>query len=246
MESGIEDGNAVHLAFHQDDVVEAADGLLGKVEIEENARLAVDGRLGRVEILGAGFFVAGQGTPGEGDNLATFIADGKDDAVAKLAVERGGGGFGRIAGARVFSFLPTEQAAFAQDVFIGRSLELVAEEITGLRGEANAEAGDGFVVEAAATQIFAGGGALGTGELLLKPEACSLVQVEQKAAGACLASFLRRVELGLGRTDAQLLGNGADGFGEGDVLDLLDEREDVAGNSAAEAVKVLAGGVDGK
>ena len=34
--------------------------------------------------------------------------------------------------------------------------------------------------------------------------------------------------------------------GKGDVLDLLDEGEDVAGDSAAEAVEELAAGVDGK
>ena len=120
VESGIEDGDAVHLAFDEDDVVEAADGLLGEVKIEEHARLAVDGRLRRVEILGAGLFVGGEGASGEGDDLAALIADGKDDAVAKLAVERGGRGFGRIAGARVFSFLPTEEAALAQGIFVGQ------------------------------------------------------------------------------------------------------------------------------
>ena len=89
MVSGVEDRDAVHLAFDEDDVVEAADGFLGEVEIEEHARLAVDGRLRRVEILGAGFVVGGQRPPGEGDDLAALIADGKDDAVAEFAVERG-------------------------------------------------------------------------------------------------------------------------------------------------------------
>ncbi len=98
--SGVEDGDAVHLAFDEDDVVEAADGLLGEVKIEEHARLAVDGRLGRVEVLGAGFVVGGEGAPGEGDDLAALVADGEDDAVAELAVERGGRGLGRIRPAR--------------------------------------------------------------------------------------------------------------------------------------------------
>ena len=50
----------------------------------------------------------------------------------------------------------------------------------------------------------------------------------------------------LGSGDAELLGDGADGFGKGDVLDLLDKAEDVAGDSAAEAVEELARGVDGE
>ena len=72
------------------------------------------------------------------------------------------------------------------------------------------------------------------------------MEIEQETAGAGLASFLGRVELGLGSGDAELLGDGADRLGEGDVLDLLDEGEDVSGDSAAETVKELAAGMDGK
>ena len=52
MKSGIEDRDAVHLALDQDDVVEPADRLLGKMQVEEHARLAVDGRLGELRYLG--------------------------------------------------------------------------------------------------------------------------------------------------------------------------------------------------
>ena len=50
----------------------------------------------------------------------------------------------------------------------------------------------------------------------------------------------------LGQRDAQLLRDHADGFGERNVFDLLDEAEDVAGDAAAEAVIELARGVDGE
>ena len=95
-------------------------------------------------------------------------------------------------------------------------------------------------------EIFAGGRRLGTAKLLLKPQAGSLMKVEQQAAGASFAGFLRGVELGFGCGDAELLGYGADSLRKGDVLNLLDESEDVAGDSAAEAVEELASGVDGK
>ena len=262
MVSGVEDRDAVHLAFDEDDVVETADGLLGEVKVEEDARLAVDGRLRRIEVLGAGLFVGGEGASGEGDDLAALIADGEDDSVAELAVERGlGACAGRRCATRLLrqrsgqsirasyagsAFLPTEEAALTQGVFVGHAFEFVAEKEAGLRGEADAEAGDGFVIEAAATEILAGGSAFRTGELLLEPEAGGLVKIEQESTGAGLASFLRRVELGLGSGDAELLGDGADGLREGDVLDLLDEGEDVAGDSAAEAVEILAAGMDGE
>ncbi len=253
--SGVEYGDAVHLPLDEDDVVEAADRLFGEVEIEEHARLAVDGRLGRVEVLGAGFVIGGKGASGEGDDFAALIADGEDDAVAELAVERGGRGLGvsRVRGngrrsgcGRLVALLPTEEAAFAERILVGHGFEFVAKEEAGLGGEADAEARNGLVVEAAAAKILTGGGGFGTAELLLKPLAGGLVKIEQKAAGAGLARFLRRVELGLGRGDAELLGDGANGLRKGDVLDFLDEGEDVSGDSAAEAVEELAAGVDGK
>ena len=46
-------GDAVHLALDQDGVVELADRLLRLVEIEQHARLGIDRRLRRVEILRA-------------------------------------------------------------------------------------------------------------------------------------------------------------------------------------------------
>ena len=170
MVSGVEDGDAVHLAFDEDDVVETADCLLGEMQVEEDTGLAVDRRLGRVEVLGAGFVVGGEGASGEGDDLAALITDGKDDAVAEFAVERrrrpewlGSPGAGFLV------FFPAKEAALAERVLVGQRLELVAEEEAGFGGEADAEAGDGFVVEAAAMEIFTGGGGLGTAKLLLKP-----------------------------------------------------------------------------
>ena len=60
---------------------------------------------------------------------------------------------------------------------------------------------------------------------------------------ACAGFFGRRVG-DLRHGDAELLGDHAHGFGEGDVLDLLDEGENIASGVAAEAVKELVAGVN--
>ena len=51
------DGDAIHLAFDQDRVFEFADRLFRFVQVEQHARLGVDRRLRRVQILGTGLLV---------------------------------------------------------------------------------------------------------------------------------------------------------------------------------------------
>ena len=68
VKSGGVDGDAIHLAFDEDGVVELLDPFLGEVEIEEHLALGIDRGLGRVQIFGPGFFVGGQRASGEGDD----------------------------------------------------------------------------------------------------------------------------------------------------------------------------------
>ena len=65
------------------------------------------------------------------------------------------------------------------------------------------------------------------------------MDVDQSAPKLGGALFLRRGEAHLGHRNLQLVRDQPDGFGEGDVLDLLHEAEDVAGRAAAEAMKEL-------
>ena len=73
-----------------------------------------------------------------------------------------------------------------------------------------------------------------------------LVDVDELAADAGFAGFFGRGELALGKRDAGLGGDGADGLGEAEAFHLHDEGEDVAFFVAAEAVEVAVGGVDGE
>ncbi len=72
------------------------------------------------------------------------------------------------------------------------------------------------------------------------------VDVDELAAEAGFAGFFGGGEFALGEGDAALGGDCADGLGEADVFELLDEGEDVAFFMAAEAVEVAVAGVDGE
>jgi hypothetical protein len=72
------------------------------------------------------------------------------------------------------------------------------------------------------------------------------VKIKEETTDTGLVSFLGRIELDLGRGNAELLGDGANGLRKSDVLYFLDEGEDVSRDSTAEAVEELTAGMDGK
>ncbi len=125
--------------------------------------------------------------------------------------------------------------------------QAVAQEKAAFGGEADAECLDGLLVEAALLQqVFARAGAFGRVQLLGEEFGGAVVHLEQGAAQAGFFGLVRTAELLFGEGHAELLGDDADGLGEGDVLDLLDEGEDVAGLAAAETVEELPRLVDGE
>ena len=67
---------------------------------------------------------------------------------------------------------------------------------------------------------------------------------EQPAAAASVALHVRRGRTGVGDGVADPVGEQLDGFDEADVLDLLDERVDIAALAAAEAVEMPVVGPD--
>src|SRR6185437_6514732 len=89
LKSGGVNGDAIHLAFDKDGVVELANGFLSVVEVEEHAGLGVDGGFGRVQVFRTGLFVGGEGASGEGDDLTAFVGDGEHYAVAEFGVHGG-------------------------------------------------------------------------------------------------------------------------------------------------------------
>ena len=111
---------------------------------------------------------------------------------------------------------------------------------------AEAEGLDGFGGDAAAGEVLAGTGGLGGVEGLPEVLGGGFVDVDQLAPNAGLAGLFGGGELAFRERDAGFGGDDADGFGEGDVLELHDEGEDVAFFMAAEAVEVAVGGVDGE
>src|SRR5581483_12325396 len=80
----------------------------------------------------------------------------------------------------------------------------------------------------------------------LEKAAGAIVHFKEGGPQLGLLRFRRAAESDLGQSDAHLLGDCTHGLGEGDVLDFLHEGEDVAGDSAPEAMKELAGGVNRK
>ena len=72
------------------------------------------------------------------------------------------------------------------------------------------------------------------------------MQFEQLGSLATFLRFFFRREFAFRQRNTALLRYESDGFREADVLNLLDEGEDVAGNTAAEAVEELPRCVDGK
>ena len=72
------------------------------------------------------------------------------------------------------------------------------------------------------------------------------MDVEQLSAQPGFLGLAGRGVTRLGQRNAQLLRDEADGFGESNVFDFLDEAENVAGDAASEAMIELARGVDGE
>ena len=220
-----------------------ADVGLGFVEVEEDVALGEERGLGRVEVLGLGPALVVdvvERAGGEGDGLAGFAGDGKGDALAEAAVERAGGL------ALVVLFFGGEEAALAQDVFGEVRRESVAHVVEVIGRVADAELREGLGGDTAAGEVLAGAGGLGRFERLLEVLRGSLVEVEQLTANTGLTGFRGRVELTLGKGDAALLRDGADGLGEALVLKLHDKGKDIALLVAAEAVEVAVRGVDGE
>ena len=141
-------------------------------------------------------------------------------------------------------FFRGEEAGLAEGFLVGEGFEALAEGVEIVGGVADAEFGYAVGGEAAAGEVFAGEGAFGGAKLVLEPGAGGFVEVEEFGALAVFGGFFRGGEVAFGEGNAAFLGDGADGFGEAEVFDFLDEGEDVSMLVAAEAVEVLAADVD--
>ena len=132
-------GDDVHVAFDEDALVFAGDGVACLVEAVDFAALFVDDALGRVDVFGD-VFVFAEGACSEGDDASGEGEDGVDDAAAVAVV-----------GAAVVALAE----AGGEEVFLGiaggegGAVEVVAF----FEGVAEAEFFDAFVVDAALAEV---------------------------------------------------------------------------------------------
>src|SRR6185312_1600446 len=128
----------------------------------EDAAFGVERTFGRVEVFGnvaALLVFRVERARGEGDDLAGLVGDGEGNALAEARVHRTG---------RAVGLLPGAEETAGAECFFGKVLaQGIAHGVEVIRGVANAECFDGFRLDAAAGEIFAGSRALGGFELRL-------------------------------------------------------------------------------
>jgi len=101
---------------------------------------------------------------------------------------------------------PGEEAAFAQDFFAEFVLQTIAENESGVWGEAYSELLDHFFVEAASGEVFSGSGAFGTAQTFLEKGYGAFVDIEQLAAKTGFFGLAFGGVSGFGQRDSEFLG----------------------------------------
>jgi hypothetical protein len=229
-DTGLIERGKVRVALDEEDRAFLPDGVLGEIEPVEELALGVERRFRRIQVLGLGV----EDRPAaEGDDPAGQAEDGEDNAAAEAVSE--------LARPRTRQGQPALFEEGHRDVF---GSEKIDQRRPGVRGVADLEGLDGLVRKAALLQISKGPLALRrTGEVLAEKAQGELVDLEQL--------LLELEDLGpdtlMGRQrDVIALGQALERLGEGQVLALHEEREDVAARAAAEAVVELFVLIDGK
>ena len=203
------------------------DGLLRGVEPVEHLGLLVDRRLGGVEVLGRDAVVVEQAPGAEADRVAGRVADRPDEAAPEPVVEAAAPPPREPPG----DHLVLGEAALAQ--VPGQGLAVA-------RCEADAEPLGRAAVEAALAEEVAPRPGLGVRRveedlrIELLGDAVGLQQPRAPAERDAVAVGTRTVLVV--ELEPELGGEALDGLGEGEVLHLLDEGEDVAALATAEAV----------
>ena len=224
--------DAVDLPFHQQRLACVEDFPLGLVEAEQDAALAEDRRLGRVDVFAAGLVVDLQHAPAEADGAAEFVADGEHDPAAEPVVE-------------IAFFVGRQQARRFQRLHLGAVARAgrVGQESPAFRRIADAPVLAGGDVQRAFLEVIARrrgfrtleqfllvalGGVLVRGKQLVLPRPVL-------RAGALFIDLER---------DARPRGQHPQGRREIHVVVEHHELEHVAAGAAAEAVERLAGRID--
>src|SRR5205814_4395692 len=102
---------------------------------------------------------------------------------------------------------------------------------------------DGILTQPAALQIFPGVSACRSPEVFLEERASPFVNLEQHGAELGFFGLCRTRVADLRKRNSQLLSHRSYSFGYGNLLDLLDKVENIAGHAAPEALKELPRGM---
>ena len=220
----------VDLSFAQHAGAGLDHGLARAIQCIEHAALAKDGGLGRIEVFAAAL-IAGQDAPAEGQHPVAGVADGKHEAVPEAVVNT------------IPLLVAGQQSGLdEQGLVVALLFGPAQDDILG-RGVADAEGLHDVRSQLPVFQIGAGrlGGSALAQDVLVEAHGLLVHPVEQILARvlAPLLFILHQYHIGP-------LGQQADRTHEVGALDFFDERKGVAALAAAEAVKTLAGGVDGE
>src|SRR5581483_3319982 len=138
------------------------------------------------------------------------------------------------------------QAGFSEQILGELAAQGIAQQKAGVRRVSNAKCRNGLVVQTATLQILARMRALRTPQICAKKLASAVVDIEQLAANLRIAGLSGTGVRQPRQRHATLLRNQADGLGEGDVFNFLNEGKYIAGRAATKAVKELTRGMHGK
>ena len=204
------------------------DRLAREVDAVEHLRLLVDRGLGGVEVLRA-VVVVEELAGAEADGVARQVADRPHQPAAEAVVDA----------AVALRHQPGSQHLLLAEP---PPAQVGDERVPPLRGEADAERRRGRLVEAPRPEELAAGGRVRAGERLDVERRRDLVRLDQARALPLLPARCRAALLVAQRhagASRELL----DRLGEGEMVDLAQEVDDVAALGAAEAVpEALAGG----
>src|SRR5271156_37026 len=213
--------DGVHIAFHQNAEVILPRRFLGPVKMVEDSALRIDGRLGRVQILG---HVVAHRASAERDHFPRFVGYREHNAPAKTIEEAAAWVAGQKTRCfeqlfRIFLFHKPQQG-------IARRGRIPQPEFR-----------HRFAIKPAVFEIRKCNLSFGTLMQLTGEESCNLaVHLYKRTSLLILAAFLRRTLARPGNRDSALLRDCAYRFRKRALLQLHHEFENIAARAAAKAV----------
>ena len=223
-------GHDVRVALDDDDLTALGDLPLRQVEPEQHVRLAVDRRLGGVEVLGLDRVVVEDPAAAEADDVAAEVAD-RPQQPAVEPVDRATAAL--LGEPRLHQLVQAEPGGE----------QVLGEPVPAGGGVPAAERLRGGAVEPARLEELDGRGRLGGAQRGGVELGRLLVRLQQPRPRAAVALH-RPAAAGVGEPEPDPVGQPLDRLDEPDVLDLHHEVDHAAALAAAEAVEHAVRGPD--